>query len=73
MTRITKMGTERMAPAIPQTQVHSSIDRNTAAITAQVGDASYEAVRELNLQLAFYCSCLIIIGEILENFIFRIL
>lgn len=31
--------------------VISSVDRNTAAITAQVGDASYEAIRELNLEL----------------------
>ena len=31
--------------------VISSVDRNTAAITAQVGDASYEAIRELNLNL----------------------
>ena len=31
--------------------VISSVDRNTAAITAQVGDASYEAIRELNLSL----------------------
>jgi hypothetical protein len=28
-----------------------SVERNTAAITSQVGDASYEAVRELNLLL----------------------
>ena len=31
--------------------VISSVNRNTAAITAQVGDASYEAIRELNLNL----------------------
>jgi len=31
--------------------VIASVDRNTAAITAQVGDASYEAIRELNLNL----------------------
>ena len=28
-----------------------SLDRNTAAITSQVGDTSYEAIRELNLLL----------------------
>jgi len=28
-----------------------SLERNTAAITAQVGDASFEAIRELNLNL----------------------
>jgi hypothetical protein len=28
-----------------------SVDRNTAAITAQVGDSSYEAIRELNVNL----------------------
>ena len=31
--------------------VVSSVDRNTAAITSQVGDASYEAIRDLNLNL----------------------
>ena len=31
--------------------VVASVDRNTAAISAQVSDASYEAVREVNLNL----------------------
>jgi len=31
--------------------VVASVDRNTAAITSQVGDTSYEAIRELNLTL----------------------